>query len=157
VSLKSQRRLAAEILKVGEHRVWIDPERFEDVSSAITRQEIERLIKEGAIKAKPEQGVSRGRARIRHEKRKQGRRRGPGSREGAAGARAPRKRRWVTTIRAIRKLLRELRDSKKITRSTYRQLYNMAKGGVFRSKRQLLQYIKDSGLMVKRRGVLRRG
>ncbi|MHC1586782.1 MAG: 50S ribosomal protein L19e [Candidatus Hecatellaceae archaeon] len=157
MNLKSQRRIAAQVLKVGVGRVWIDPERMEDVASAITRQEVERLIKEGAIRAKPEKGVSRGRAREKHRKRKQGRRRGPGSREGAAGARAPKKRRWVTTIRAIRKVLKELRDSKAITTSTYRRLYTMAKGGVFKSKSQLLQYVRSSGLLAKRRGVLRRG
>jgi len=157
VSLKSQRRLAAQLLGVGESRVWIDPERFEEVSSAITRREIEHLIKDGAIKAKPEKGVSRGRARIRHEKRKRGRRRGPGSREGAAGARLPKKRRWINTIRALRDTLKRLRDSKSITPSTYRRLYIMAKGGVFRSRSQLLQYVKASGLLVKRRGAVRRG
>jgi len=155
--LKSQRRLAAEILGVGESRVWIDPEKFEDVSSAITRQEIEHFIKEGAIKAKPVKGVSRGRARIGHLKRKQGRRRGPGSREGAAKARTPKKRRWASTIRAIRKTLQQLRNSKSITPSTYRMLYTMAKGGVFRSRSQLLQHVKSSGLIVRRRGALRRG
>ncbi|MCK4435394.1 50S ribosomal protein L19e, partial [Candidatus Bathyarchaeota archaeon] len=29
MDLKSQRRLAAEILKIGENRVWIDPERID--------------------------------------------------------------------------------------------------------------------------------
>jgi len=157
VSLKSQRRLAAEILGVGESRVWVDPERFEDVSSAITRREIEHLIKDGAIKAKPVKGVSRGRARVKHLKRKQGRRRGPGSREGPAKARTPKKRRWTATIRAIRKTLQQLRNSKSITPSTYRMLYTMAKGGVFRSRSQLLQHVKSSGLIVRRRGALRRG
>ena len=36
MSLKSQRRLAAEILKAGENRIWIDPERIVDVEIAIT-------------------------------------------------------------------------------------------------------------------------
>ncbi|MGB9684737.1 MAG: 50S ribosomal protein L19e, partial [Candidatus Bathyarchaeales archaeon] len=30
-SLKSQRRLAAQILKIGQERVWIDPNRVDDV------------------------------------------------------------------------------------------------------------------------------
>ncbi|MFQ5758479.1 MAG: 50S ribosomal protein L19e, partial [Candidatus Bathyarchaeia archaeon] len=50
LSLKNQRRLAAEILKVGESRVWIDPDRTEDVEIVITRDEIRRLIHEGAIR-----------------------------------------------------------------------------------------------------------
>ena len=157
MNLKNQRRLAAKVLGVGVDRVWIDPERAEEVSSAITRREIEGLIKSGVIRARPEKGVSRGRARIRHMQRKKGRRRGPGSREGPAGARSPRKQAWVKTIRAIRQVLRELRDSKAITARAYRRLYRLAKGGVFRSKNQLLQYVRSSGLMAKRRGVAKSG
>ena len=37
MSLVSQRRMASEILKVGENRVWIDPERADDVELAISR------------------------------------------------------------------------------------------------------------------------
>ena len=36
--LTSQRRLAAQILKIGQNRVWIDPERIDDVEVAITRE-----------------------------------------------------------------------------------------------------------------------
>lgn len=157
MNLKNQRKLAAKVLGIGVDRVWIDPNRMEEVASAITRREIEGLIKSGVIRAKPVKGVSRGRARIRHMKRRKGRRRGPGSREGAAGARTPRKERWVQTIRALRKLLKELRDRKAITTKTYRRLYRLAKGGAFKSKRQLLEYVKSSGLIVKRRGAIKGG
>ncbi|RLG91075.1 MAG: 50S ribosomal protein L19e [Candidatus Hecatellales archaeon] len=146
MSLKSQRMIAAKILKVGKNRVWIDPERIDEVETAITRSEIERLIKDGVIKAKPVKGVSRGRARIKHKKRKMGRGRGPGSRKGAKYARLPRKRRWIQTIRAIRKKLKELVQTRAITTQTYRKLYRLAKGGVFRSKAHMLQYIESEGL-----------
>ena len=144
--LKTQREIAAKILKVGRYRVWIDPEKIEDVEGAITRKEIERLIKDGVIQAKPVKGISRGRARIRHEKRKKGKRRGHGSRKGAKYARLPRKRRWIQTIRALRKKLRELVESKAITTQTYRRLYRLDKGGVFKSKAHLLQYIESEKL-----------
>ena len=45
-NLSGQRRLAAQILKVGQNRVWIDPERIDDVDGAITREEIRKLIHE---------------------------------------------------------------------------------------------------------------
>ncbi|HDD33891.1 MAG TPA: 50S ribosomal protein L19e, partial [Thermofilaceae archaeon] len=38
------RRLAAEILGVGESRVWIDPEKLERVETAVTREDVRRLI-----------------------------------------------------------------------------------------------------------------
>ena len=60
--LKSQRRLAAQILKVGQNRVWIDPERIDDAEAAITREEIRKLIHEGIVKQLPEKGISRARA-----------------------------------------------------------------------------------------------
>ena len=37
MSLKSQRRLASKILKIGENSVWIDPEKTDDVEGVITR------------------------------------------------------------------------------------------------------------------------
>ncbi|MEM1989819.1 MAG: 50S ribosomal protein L19e, partial [Candidatus Bathyarchaeia archaeon] len=74
MSLKSQRRMAAEILGVGEERVWIDPERIEEVEAAITREDIKRLIHEGVIRKLKDKGVSRARARIIHEKKRKGRR-----------------------------------------------------------------------------------
>ncbi|WP_457614643.1 50S ribosomal protein L19e [Methanopyrus sp.] len=149
MNLLPQRRMAAEILKCGVHRVWIDPERLEEVARAQTREDIRRLIKEGAIRKKPIKGQSRVRARKRHEQRKKGRQRGPGRRKGAKEARMPRKRAWIQRIRPIRRKLRELRDSGKIDRSTYRKLYMMAKGGYFRDTSHLLAYIEENDLWKK--------
>lgn len=70
--LKTQRRLAAQILKAGQNRVWINPEKTDDAEAAITREEVRKLIHEGVIKSKPEKGVSRARARVLHEKKKKG-------------------------------------------------------------------------------------
>lgn len=117
--LKSQRRLAAQILKVGQNRVWINPERTDDAESAITREEIKKLIHEGVINARPEKGVSRARARILHAKRKEGLRSGPGSRTGGPRARVSQKEAWMSKIRALRKRLRELKAKKIIAETAY--------------------------------------
>ena len=85
-NLSSQRRLAAQILKVGKNRVWINPERIDDVDGAITRDEIKRLIHEKIIVSLPEKGVSRSRAKVIHEKKRVGRRKGAGSRTGTTSA-----------------------------------------------------------------------
>ncbi len=147
-NLSKQRRMAAEILKVGVGRVWIDPEAMEDVAAAITREDVRKLIEEGVIRRKQKKGVSRGRARERMRKRKKGRGRGPGSRKGAEYARLPRKRRWIMRIRALRRRLRELRDEKKIDRHTYRILYRRAKGGMFKSVAHLEEYIKTNNMLI---------
>jgi len=150
MSLKSQRRLAAQILKVGESRVWIDPERIADVEAAITREEIKKLIHEGAIKALPKKGVSRARARVIHAKKKKGLRKGPGSRSGSARAVVSKKEAWMKKIRALRRRLRELKERRIITQTDYRKLYSMAKSGEFKSIAELERYIKTQGWWRKR-------
>lgn len=150
MSLKNQRRLAAEILKVGESRVWIDPDRTEDVEIVITRDEIRRLIHEGAIRRRPKSGVSRARARILHEKKKKGLRRGPGRKSGTTRARISKKKAWMNKVRPLRKKLRELKTSHTITESVYRHLYKMAGSGEFDSIADLERYIKTRGLGRKR-------
>jgi len=150
LSLRSQRRLAAGILKVGANRVWMSPERIEDVEAAITREEIRKLIHEGVIQAAPKKGVSRARARILHEKKKKGLRRGPGGRGGSARAEISKKKAWMSRVRAQRKTLREWKASRVITERSYRRLYNVAGGGVFASIGDMERYAKTHGLWRKR-------
>lgn len=143
MSLKSQRRLAAEILKVGQNRVWIDPERTDDVEIAITREEIKKLIHEKAIQQLPEKGVSRSRARELHRRKKKGLRKGPGKR---SKTKVSRKEIWMKKIRALRRRLRDLKEKRIITESTYRQFYTMAGSGIFESNAELERRIKAKGL-----------
>ena len=131
---------------IGINRVRIDPEGLEMVKQATTKDDIRRLIKEGYIGKRPIKGTSTARAKIIEIQRKKGRRRGPGSRKGRKTAREGGKEPRMRTIRAIRRLLRELRDEERISRKTYRSLYRKAKGGYFRSKRHVLLYIKEHEL-----------
>ncbi|MBM5805364.1 MAG: 50S ribosomal protein L19e [Candidatus Verstraetearchaeota archaeon] len=141
MSLKIQKRIASDVLNVGESRVWMDPERFEDISIAITRDDIRALINEGAIKARPETGVSRGRYRHAHLQKRKGLRKGPGTRKGPVTGDE-----WINRIRSIREFLRLLRRRKIITPAVYRALYLKAKGGAFHDKRQLKTYIEEHNL-----------
>jgi large subunit ribosomal protein L19e len=150
LSLESQRRLAAELLKIGKGRVWINPDRIEDVEAAITREEIRRLIHEEIIQPLPKKGVSRARARVLHEKKKKGLRRGPGRKSGTTHARISKKQRWMRKIRALRRELRELKTSRTITENVYRRLYNKAGSGVFESTADLKRYIETHSLRRKR-------
>jgi large subunit ribosomal protein L19e len=147
MDLKNQRRMAAEILKCGENRVWIDPTRMEDVSDAITRADIRRRINDKAIRAKQKKGVSRGRARYTQGQKKKGKQRGQGSRKGSKHARKPKKQAWIETIRPIRAQLRYYRDTKKIDSKTYRKLYRRAKGGMFKNKARLRAHLISEGLL----------
>ena len=146
MNLRSQRRIAASILKVGMNRVWIDPERIDDISMAITRDDIRSYIKEGAIRARYKKGISRARARELHIKKKMGRRRGPGSRKGKKYSVISRKRRHIQKIRPIRKYLKKLRARRIITPAIYRQLYRWADGNMFRNVAHVEQFIKEKKL-----------
>jgi len=147
MSALSQKRLAAQLLKVGVSRVWVDPEDTERVTSAITREEIRKLIHEGSIRKTPEVGISRGRKRARRKELLAGRHKGPGRVKGSKGYG---KRRWVVRIRSIRSRLRTLRDKRFITTDVYRSLSLMAKGGTFRSAAHLDEYI-DTHKLSRRR------
>lgn len=145
--LRVQRRMAAEVLDCGQGRVWIDPLHNEDVAQAVTRDDIRRLIDQGYIQKTQKKGVSRGRARHNDEQRAKGRRRGPGRREGAKGARTPSKRTWINRIRALRDELRTLRDDGKLTPTEYRLYYRRAKGGVYNSRGHLKAHLVIDGVL----------
>jgi len=147
MDLKNQRRMASELLKCGVNRVWIDPNRSEDISDAITRADVRILINSGAIAARQKKGVSRGRAEFEKAQKRKGRQSGHGSRRGKKGARKPSKERWMQAIRPIRLKLKELRDTGKIDRATYRTYYLKAKGGVFKSRSHLISHLKSEDIL----------
>jgi len=139
--LRNQRRLAAELLKCGVNRVWVDEDRMDEIAKAVTRNDIRILIKGGAITKRPEKGISTGRKKKLKMQKEKGRRRGHGSRRGAKYARFPRKRRWIITIRSVRKVLKLLKEKNLIDKKIYRKYYLSAKGGSFRSKEHLLSHL----------------
>lgn len=145
--LRSQKAMASRLLKCGLSRVWIDPGRMADVEESITAADIRSLIKDGVIVARPKKGTSSyRRKKIAGQKRK-GRRRGRGSRKGnVAGMK---KRIWMTRIRAIRKLLRQLKAEEKIDGRTYRIMYVKSKSGIFRSKSHVMIYLERNNLIKK--------
>jgi len=147
MDLSNQRRIASQILKCGVNRVYIDPNRAEDVTDAITRADVRTLIDSGAVYARQKKGVSRGRAEHNIAQRRKGRQTGHGSRRGKKGARKPTKQRWMQAIRPIRQKLKELRDEGKIDTRTYRKYYLQAKGGVFKSRPHLVSHMRAEGIL----------
>ncbi len=141
----SQKRMAASLLKCGENRVRVAPSK--DVSEALTREDVRGLIRRGLIIKVQAKGTSREKARKILSQKKKGRKRGPGSRKGKAGALNPRKERWIKGVRPMRQLLKDLRDSKQIEQATFSSMYRRVKGGFFRNKKHLLGYMKDKELI----------
>lgn len=148
--LTVQKRLASSVLGVSPKKVWIDPERLEEVREAITKRDIKEMISFGLIKKKNVNLHSRVRARLRLTQKRKGRRRGKGTRKGAFGARNPKKAHWVTHIRAQRRLLHSLLDQGLIERSSFLDLIRKAKGGFFRNIRHVKLYISEHRLLLKK-------
>ena len=44
MTLRTVRRLAADILGVGENRIWIDPENLDRIAEAMTREEVRACL-----------------------------------------------------------------------------------------------------------------
>ncbi len=145
MDVKYQRRLAAEVLKCGVNRVWIDDTMLDEVAEAITREDIKKLISNDVIKKKPVKGNTRGRHRYIEQQKKKGRRKGHGKRKGKKTARTPSKRDWMKRIRSIRRELKYLRDEGMIDRTTYRKFYRKAKGGTFEDRSDMLLHLKMAG------------
>jgi len=141
VSLKLQKRLAASVLNCGKKRVWLDPTEITEISLANSRANIRKLVKDGFIIRRPMKMHSRARVRKVHEAKMKGRHMGPGTRKGTREARMPSKLLWICRIRVQRRILKKYRQSGKINRHQYHELYNKAKGSVYRNKRVLMEAI----------------
>lgn len=141
--LKSQKRMASEIMDVGKNRVIIDPEMQDKVEEAITRQDIRNLIEGGAISKKDVKGTSKARAKHSKKQKAKGLRKGHGSRKGSKNARKGSKEKWMEKIRAIRARLKEMKEDEEISKDEYRKLYDMSKGGFFRDVKHLENHVEN--------------
>lgn len=141
-----QKRMAAAILKCSAKRVHFDTEKLAEIKEAITRADLRLLIEQGTISKTPKRGVSMARARLAHQQKTKDKRKGPGSRKGAAGARTNRKKTWVNRVRLQRRYLKGLREEKTIGGSDFTELYKKIKGGFFRSKRHMELYLSEKGI-----------
>lgn len=149
MKLTTQKRIAAQILKVGAGKIWFDPEKLSEIKEAITKSDIRSLIREKTIKAKKLPYQSKVRTRMARMQKRKGLRAGQGSRKGKRTARVSRKRAWITKIRTQRKFLRYIEEKKHIDNAVFKELMAKAKGGFFRNKRHIKVYLQEKGIFKK--------
>ncbi len=130
MSLQTVKRLAADIFGVGVNKIKITD--VKEAEGALTREDVRQLIEKGAVTKRPRQG------RRSKEKKKK---RGPGSKK---GKKSQGKEEWMKKVRSQRRLLRELVSQGVLPKEDKRAIYMKIKGGLFRSKRALVQYLKDN-------------
>jgi len=147
--MKTQKRLAAQILKCSPKRIKFDESKLDEIKEAITKADLRSLINEGAVAKVPARGTSRFHARFIHSQKKKGRRKGHGSRKGKSTARTEPKRMWINKVRLQRELLKQLRADQKLENEAYYDLYNKSKGGFFRSIRHMKIYIQERNILKK--------
>lgn len=135
MTIATVRRLAADILSVGQNKVKISPDGIKDAEGALTRSDVKSLIEKGIVtKLRPQ-----GRAST-----SKGGRRGHGRRRGTP---VDSKDVWMSKVRSQRKMLRTLVESGAVKKDAKRMLYFKVKSGIFRNKRAMLLYLKDNKLV----------
>jgi large subunit ribosomal protein L19e len=134
--LKNKKQMVSEMLGVGVSRVRLDPEATEHLQDAITRESIRGWLSAGFIWVEPKKGNSRGRVRLRREKRKR-RGLGQGSKKGAQGSRVGKKSVWVARVRMLRRILKVKRDRGDISKQDFKRLYLQVKGAQIRTRKRL--------------------
>jgi large subunit ribosomal protein L19e len=147
MDLRSQKRIAAKIMKCGVNRIKVTVDK--EAEEALTREDIRGLIRKGLVRKTRKKGTSRAEARKRLEQKKKGRRMGPGSKKGSIGAGTSKKREWIRRVKPMRAMLRMLRDTGQMERSDYRKTIMMVKGGMFRNKKHMYFYIKEHEMIKK--------
>lgn len=133
-----QKRLAAKLLGVGKNRVWLSPSRLNEIGDAITKMDIEALIKEGAIKKLPVFGVKRRAGKMRQiQKRKRGRTTGRKRKMIKKS-----KKQYIHRVRKLRGFISALKQQGLINAGQYKLFRKDIKSGIIKVKQDINSKIK---------------
>jgi large subunit ribosomal protein L19e len=135
MSVATVKRLAADILDVGQNRIRMNPEEMQRVKEALTRGDVDALIKEKVIT------LSEQRGRKKLVKKNKGKRT-RGKRKGVS--RKNSKEEWMKRVRSQRKYLKQLLAENKMDKEHKRAIYMKIKSGVFKNKGTMLNYLKEN-------------
>lgn len=137
MSVHTVKRLAADIMRIGMNRVRIKPEGMAKIKEALTRDDVNALIKDGVIYKVPPKGNASLNKRTKKKR--------AGKRKGTKYSRKSRKKAWMERIRSLRAYLAKLIQDGKLDKSRKMEIYAKIKGGHFRGKRPLYMHLKEAG------------
>jgi large subunit ribosomal protein L19e len=140
------RRIASDLLGRGESAIRFNPNSKEEISKAITRDDVRALIHSKAVFALPMKKNQSANSKILKEKRDAGRRRGRGKRKGTLKARGTMS--WEKKVRSQRALIKELKKQGKLDTKTFSKYYGLVKGNVFPDKASLIRNLKSANIEV---------
>ncbi|MEM4605518.1 MAG: 50S ribosomal protein L19e [Candidatus Pacearchaeota archaeon] len=132
MNLAKKKDLASRVLGVGKERIFFNPKNLNEISEAITRQDILDLHSKGIIKIKEKKG------RKKIEKRKN--KRGPGKIKKRV---RDKKQEYVKLTRKLRKYLKILKLQNKISLEKYYELRKKIKAKYFRNLKHLKEVLKE--------------
>ena len=135
------KRMAADILGVGESKIWVDPTQMPKALEAMTRDDVRNLVSQRIIRKRRDAHHSRGSARILHAQKRLGRKSGMGKRTGTKKARSDPKKQWRLRVRALRATL-SAKKKEGTLKGNYAMYYKQIKGNLFRGKKHLLQILE---------------
>ncbi|MCL4553436.1 MAG: 50S ribosomal protein L19e [Candidatus Marsarchaeota archaeon] len=146
MTIKFAKRVAASIMRRGVNAIRIKPGSYDEVDKALTRDDVRKLIGTGSVFAVGEKHNASTRSKRLHQKRSEGRSRGPGWRRGTQKAR--RGRVWEKKVRSQRLFLKKLKSMGKVDTKTFNRLYGQIKGNAYASKGALVLHLEDQGIKI---------
>jgi len=130
MNLRIKKELAKRALNVGKERIVFVKERLEEIKEAITKQDVQDLYQDGAIKIREVKG------RKKVVKRK--RARGTGKIKKKVNRR---KKDYVIMVRKQRAYVKDLVERKKLEKKDAKEIRKKIRNKKFRSKAHLKDYV----------------
>lgn len=142
VNLRTKKSLISRVINVGVNRIKLNVEHLDEVTDAITRENVRGLITANKIKIIPTKGTSRLRSKIKKlQKNKRGTK--TGSKKGRSNARFNSKKKYVEKVRSLRYRLKVSKKHGDITNKVFWKIYKKIQGNRVRNNAHLRELLNE--------------
>ncbi|MCY3853857.1 MAG: 50S ribosomal protein L19e [Thaumarchaeota archaeon] len=142
VNLRTKKSLISRVTNVGVNRIKLNVEHLDEVTDAITRENVRGLITANKIKIIPTKGTSRLRSKIKKlQKNKRGTK--TGSKKGRSNARFNSKKKYVEKVRSLRYRLKVSKKHGDITNKVFWKIYKKIQGNRVRNNAHLRELLNE--------------